>query len=92
MDFNSWIRQPTTIHGLAVLAAGAGAALAHVATGNHTVDAAIAVIAYVAVHLGVDDHSAAEQSAGDFILAKPTNSGYGPFQRQEPGHAQEHPR
>jgi hypothetical protein len=60
VNIEKWIRQPTTIHGLAVLAAGAGAALAHVTTGNHVVDAVIAVAAYVGIHLGIDDHSTAE--------------------------------
>lgn len=67
MNINNWIRQPTTLHGLGVIAAGAGAALSQVTTGNHTVDAVIGALAYVAVHLGVDDHSAAEASAQAFV-------------------------
>lgn len=61
-DFTKFIRQPTTIHALGVIAAGAGAALVHVATGNPKADMAVAAIAYVLVHLGIDDHSAAESS------------------------------
>jgi hypothetical protein len=74
-DFNAWIRQPSTIHGLAVAAAGVGAALSHFATGNQTVDAIIAVIAYVGLHLGVDDHSVAETAVtnltGDVLRFAP---------------------
>ena len=62
MDIENWIRQPTTIHGFAVAAAGVGAALTHLATGNTTWDAVIGAAAYVLVHLGIDDHSAFEQS------------------------------
>ena len=63
MDFNRWIRQPTTIHAIGVIAAGFGAALSQVSTGNHTLDAATAILAYVLVHLGIDDHSVMEASA-----------------------------
>lgn len=62
MSVESWLRQPSTIHGLGVLAAAAGAALAHVTTGNPTVDAAVAAGAYVLVHLGVNDNSATAQA------------------------------
>jgi hypothetical protein len=76
MDFNRWIRQPTTIHAIGVVAAGFGAALAQVTTGNHTVDAAVAILAYVLTHLGIDDHSVMETSttalAADLIHGAPT--------------------
>lgn len=62
MNFDRWIRQTSTIHGLGVAAAGVGAGLAHLTTGNPKVDAVVAVVAYVLLHLGIDDHSAAEQS------------------------------
>lgn len=58
-DFNRWIRQPTTIHALGVVAGAVGAALADVATGNKTLDIAVSLAAYLLVHLGIDDHSAA---------------------------------
>ena len=61
-DFDAWIRQPTTLHGLAVAAAGIGVALAHVATGNPKIDAACGIIAYVAMHIGIDDNSTAERA------------------------------
>lgn len=61
MDFNNWIRQPTTIHGLGVLAAGLGAGMSQLVTGNPTVDGVVAVIAYVLMHLGIDDHSVTEK-------------------------------
>jgi hypothetical protein len=63
MNFDSWIRQPTNIHAFGVIAAGAGAALAQVATGNHTLDIVVGVIAYVLTHLGIDDNSAPEASS-----------------------------
>lgn len=70
-DFNVWIRQPTTITGLGTAAAGIGAALSHVATGNPKVDAVVAFVAFILVHLAVDDHSAAgvamKAVAGDAI-------------------------
>ena len=61
-DIDAWIRQPTTIHGLGVVAAGIGYALTHLATGNPTYDTIIAVAAYALVHLGIDDHSAVQQA------------------------------
>ena len=61
VDIDAWIRQPSTIHGLGVIAAGIGYALTHLATGNPTYDTLIAAAAYALVHLGIDDHSA-EQS------------------------------
>lgn len=62
VDIDAWIRQPTTIHGLGVVAAGIGYALTHLATGNPTYDTIIAVAAYALVHLGIDDHSAIQQA------------------------------
>ena len=62
VDIDAWIRQPTTIHGVGVVAAGIGYALAHLATGNPTYDTIIAVAAYALVHLGIDDHSAVQQA------------------------------
>lgn len=62
-NLDNWIRQPTTIHALGVIAAGAGAALAQVATGNHVLDVTVAVLAYVLTHLGINDNSSAEASA-----------------------------
>lgn len=60
MNFNNWIRQPTNIHAIAVITAGIGAALSHVATANPTVNIAVAVAAYLLVHLGINDNSALE--------------------------------
>jgi hypothetical protein len=62
VDIDAWIRQPTTIHGIGVVAAGIGYALTHLATGNPTYDTVIAVAAYALVHLGIDDHSAVQQA------------------------------
>jgi hypothetical protein len=62
-DWNRWITQPTTIHGLGVVAAGVGAALAQVSTGDAKTDAVVAVIAYLLVHLGINDNSVGEQAA-----------------------------
>ena len=62
-DLNRWLRQPTTIHALGVIAAGVGAGLAQVVTGNPKIDAVVAGIAYVLTHLGIDDHSAMEATA-----------------------------
>lgn len=66
-SFDNWIRQPTTIHALGATAAGVGAALSQVTTGNHTIDMVIAAVAYVAVHLGIDDHSAQAQAAQTLV-------------------------
>ncbi|HEY0185682.1 MAG TPA: hypothetical protein VGC09_23005 [Rhodopila sp.] len=68
LDFNTWIRQPSTLHGLGVVAAGIGAALAQITTGSPGWDAIIAVGAYALVHLGIDDHSAAEQAVTRTVL------------------------
>jgi len=61
-DINSWVRQPTTLHAIGVIAGGIGVALGQLSTGNPTWDAVIGVTAYVLVHLGVDDNSVAQQS------------------------------
>ena len=55
--FQNWLGQPTTIHGLAVIAGTAGAALTSITTGNHTVDAAAGILGYVLVHLCVTDNT-----------------------------------
>jgi hypothetical protein len=55
--FLTWLRQPTTIHALGVIAGTLGAALGQAATGNPTVDAIVGLIAYVLVHLTVNDHT-----------------------------------
>ena len=65
-DFNRFIRQPTTIHALGCIAAGVGAALAHVATGNPHIDLVVAGLAYIGTHLGIDDNSATEAWATAF--------------------------
>jgi hypothetical protein len=62
MNLDKFIRQPSNIHALGVIAAGAGAALAHVATGNPKIDIAIAALAYVLTHLGINDNSVLEAS------------------------------
>jgi hypothetical protein len=70
-DFNTWIRQPSTITGLASAAAGIGAALSQVTTGNEKVDAVVAFVSFILVHLAVDDHSASGVAvkglAGDVV-------------------------
>jgi hypothetical protein len=60
MNIDKWVRQPSTLHALGVIAAGLGAALTQVATGNHTADLAVGIAAYVLTHLGIDDNSALE--------------------------------
>lgn len=61
MNFDTWIRQPSTLHGLGIIAGGIGAALSHVTTGNTTIDAVVAVSAYALVHLGINDNSTMQQ-------------------------------
>ena len=58
MSFLAWLRQPTTIHALGVVAAAVGGSLSQVATGNPTIDAIVGLVAYVLVHLGINDHTA----------------------------------
>lgn len=64
MNFNTWIRQPSTISGLAFAGAALAGALSHLATGNPTIDGIAATGVLVLVHLGIDDHSATAQAAG----------------------------
>ncbi|HEY4173601.1 MAG TPA: hypothetical protein VGM42_11290 [Rhodopila sp.] len=66
MNLDAWIRQPSTLHGIGVMAAGVGAALAQVATGNPKVDAVVAVVGYVLVHLGINDNSSLQTSVTAF--------------------------
>lgn len=54
----NWLRQTSTIHAIGVLAMVVGGALTQVTFGNPTWDAVIGVLAYLLVHLGIDDHSA----------------------------------
>jgi hypothetical protein len=61
-SFDTWIRQPSTLHGLGVIAGGIGAALAHLTTGNAQVDMIVFGLSYALVHLGIDDNSVAQQS------------------------------
>jgi hypothetical protein len=56
-NFNTWIRQPTTIHGLAVMAGGFAGLASHVATGNQMIDGCLSILAYFLTHVAVDDNS-----------------------------------
>ena len=52
------LRQPTTIHGLAVILGGGAAAAAHLLAGNTVVDGIAAVVLYAATNVIVSDNSA----------------------------------
>jgi hypothetical protein len=54
----AWLRQPTTIHGLAVILGGGAAAVAHLVGGNSVVDGISAVALYAATNVVVSDNSA----------------------------------
>ncbi len=54
----SWLRQPTTIHGIAVVVGGCAAAAAHLFGGTPWVDGACAVTLYAATNVLVSDNSA----------------------------------
>jgi hypothetical protein len=58
MDFNTWIRQPTTIHGLAVCLGSLAATISHLSSGNPALDSLVAAIGYALMHVVVDDNSA----------------------------------
>ena len=58
MNIMAWLRQPTTIHALGVVAAAVGAGLSQLTTGDATVDSIVAVLAYVLVHAGIPDNTA----------------------------------
>ena len=64
MDLDTWIRQPSTITGLGIAGGALAGALAHMATGNHMIDAAAATVVLVLTHLGIDDNSAVARAAG----------------------------
>lgn len=57
ISFNEWIRQPTTIHGIGVIAAGAAIAAGHIFKANPEVSALAGGVVYALVHLGIDDNS-----------------------------------
>jgi hypothetical protein len=54
----AWLRQPTTIHGLAVVLGGVAAAVAHLFAANAVVDGISAVVLYAATNVIVSDNSA----------------------------------
>jgi hypothetical protein len=56
-NFDTWIRQPSTLHGLAAGLGGLAATVSHQSFGNPTLDALAAAISYVLMHVLVDDHS-----------------------------------
>ncbi len=58
MTIQTWFRQPTTIHGLAVVGAAFAGAVQHYFTGDMTLAAGAGAIVYAAVHLATDDHTA----------------------------------
>jgi hypothetical protein len=58
MSIQTWVRQPTTIHGLAVLCGTIVAGAEQYFTGNMSLSAGAGVIAYAGVHLFVDDNTA----------------------------------
>lgn len=63
MDFDTWIRQPSTITGLGIAGAALAGALSHLATGNPTIDGAAATIVLVLAHLGINDNSVVGRDA-----------------------------
>ena len=62
MSLESWLRQPTTITGLASLLGTLAGAAAHVATGDTNVAAGAGAVAFAATHLIIDDNSVAEDA------------------------------
>ncbi len=65
----NWLRQPTTIHAIGVIAGAVGAGLSQVTTANPTWDAVIGVAAYVLVHLGINDHTAFSSDLSAAVVA-----------------------
>ena len=53
-----WLRQPSTINGLAIAAGGIGAALSHLTTGDATTDMIIGLVAAALVNFSIRDHTA----------------------------------
>lgn len=64
MNFNTWIRQPSTIMGLGMFGGLVVGGLSHLVTGNPMIDGTAAAVTFGLVHLGIDDHSAVAQAAG----------------------------
>ncbi len=56
--FEGWLRQPTTIAGIGALVAALSGLLAHLSTGNPTVDAIAAAVGFALPHLLINDNSA----------------------------------
>ncbi len=56
--FLAWVRQPTTIHGIAVLVGVAAAGLVNLANGNMTQAAVVGAVYYAIVHLVINDATA----------------------------------
>ncbi|MGD0110222.1 MAG: hypothetical protein ABSC06_40360 [Rhodopila sp.] len=57
MDFNTWIRQPTTINGLAVGLGTLAATISHLSSGSPALDSLVAAIGYAFMHVAVNDNS-----------------------------------
>lgn len=62
-NFYSWLRQPSTIHGLGVLAFGLVAALSQLFSGNTELSMLLGVASYILIHLGINDNTAGVQQA-----------------------------
>jgi hypothetical protein len=55
---NSWLRQPSTITGLATAGGAILAAVAHYLTGNMELSGAVGISAFAVAHLAIDDNTA----------------------------------
>jgi hypothetical protein len=60
--FFTWLRQPTTIHGIGVIVGGTVAGLAHVYADNTIITAIAGILGYALPNLGINDNS------GDFVV------------------------
>ena len=67
--FETWLRQPTTIHGLGVVIGAAAAAAAHVFSADPAVVAAAGAVGYVLTQFGINDNSVEAQSLASSIEA-----------------------
>lgn len=66
-DFRAWLKQPTTINGIALLIAGSAGTIAGMLTHNVEIAAGAGVLAGGLVHVAMPDNSAAAASVSKLV-------------------------
>ena len=63
----AFLRQPTNLHAFGVIAGGVAGGLAHITTGNPTIDTVVAVLVFVLSQFAINDNTKANSAVAALV-------------------------